>query len=396
MTGSLKQLARQSTLVMGEQRVGPTSVSEAVEGQLSGRMKPLARSCIQIVSRHSQDVTRPGIVNSVSAALLSRPRHPAPRDRCVKFSQVANTPHSVADPTSERPDVRKRDENQRVLPATTLKRRAGLAGMGLVGLVALSGCSLAEWQRGAMPEPASDEANRSLSLWQGSWVAALAVGFLVWGLIIWAIIAFRRRRATDIPVQTQYHMPIETLWTIAPLIMIIGLFYFTARDEAVLTSKENNNQQTVDVVGFRWSWTFNYVNQDVFDTGQPAYSSQEKASGPVPADDVAVPTLWLPINQKVRFNLTSPDVIHSFWVPVFLTKLDVVPGRTNVLELTPNRLGTFAGKCAELCGVNHSRMLFNVKVVTQAEFDAHVAQLRLRGQSGQLETGRTTDQAQEV
>jgi cytochrome c oxidase subunit 2 len=94
--------------------------------------------------------------------------------------------------------------------------------------------------------------------------------------------------------------------------------------------------------------------------------------------------------------LTSPDVIHSFWVPNFLFKLDVVPGRTNVFEATPNRIGTYAGKCAELCGVDHSRMLFQVKVVSQEDFDAHIEDLRKKGLTGQLLTGRTTDQAQKV
>ena len=99
-------------------------------------------------------------------------------------------------------------------------------------------------------------------------------------------------------------------------------------------------------------------------------------------------TLWLPVGREVRFTLTSPDVIHSFWVPAFLFKMDVIPGRENQFELTPNKVGTYAGKCAELCGVDHSRMLFTVKVVPKADYDAHIADLKANGQSGQLETGR--------
>ena len=89
-------------------------------------------------------------------------------------------------------------------------------------------------------------------------------------------------------------------------------------------------------------------------------------------------------------------MIHSFWVPAFLFKMDVIPGRTNQFEVTPNKEGTFIGKCAELCGVDHSRMLFTVKVVSQAEFDAHMQELRAKGQIGQLTSGRTTDAAQGV
>ena len=275
--------------------------------------------------------------------------------------------------------------------------------MGLLGVVTLAGCSTAtmeDWSRAGMPEGVTEQAPIVQSFWTGSWIAAMAVGILTWGLMFWAFFAYRRRKNSEIPVQTRYHMPIEALWTIAPLIMVVGIFYFAARDEAELTAVSNTQEQTVNVVGFRWSWTFNYVNENTYDVGQPAYATNaEQGSGraAVPPDQgSAVPTLWLPVNQKVKFELTSPDVIHSFWVPNFLFKLDVVPGRTNVFEATPNKVGAYAGKCAELCGVDHSRMLFQVKVVTQQEFDAHMQDLRKRGQSGQLQTGRTTDRAQAV
>ena len=106
-----------------------------------------------------------------------------------------------------------------------------------------------------------------------------------------------------------------------------------------------------------------------------------------------LPTLYLPVDETVRFELTSPDVIHSFWIVPFLMKMDVIPGRTNQFELTPTQLGTFKGKCAELCGVDHSRMLFEVKVVTPEEYAQHQIDLRARGQVGLLADGRTTDDA---
>ena len=240
--------------------------------------------------------------------------------------------------------------------------------------VLLSGCSNdSEFTRLGFPSPATKEAPTILTLWQGSWIAAGAVGILTWGLMIWAIVVYRRREGDPIPAQTRYNVPIEIMYTIIPLVMILGLFYFTARDQAALTKVTNDNTHTVNVQGWRWSWGFNYIDEDVFDVGTPAQR----------------PVLWLPVDEKVKFELTSPDVIHSFWVPAFLTKLDVVPGRRNTFEVTPNKVGTFAGKCAELCGVDHSRMLFDVKVVSRADYDAHIAELKAKGQVGQLDTGRS-------
>ena len=250
-------------------------------------------------------------------------------------------------------------------------RRWRFAVVGLViGTFLLSGCQTnTSLERLGMPVPATKEGPRILSLWQGSWIAALVVGVLVWGLLIWAIVVYRRRSDDEaLPKQTKYNMPIEILYTVAPLIMILGLFYFTARDQATLTKVSNDYKHSVNVMGWRWAWGFNYTDEQAYDVGTPGIR----------------PQLWLPVNEKVKFTLTSPDVIHSFYVPAFLFKMDIIPGRKNEFELTPDRIGVFAGKCAELCGVDHSRMLFEVHVVSRADYDKHIAQLKAKGQSGNL------------
>jgi len=265
-------------------------------------------------------------------------------------------------------------------PSTWSRRTRGLAASAgaVVAAVVLSGCTAREAFLFDLPEPATEQGDIVQTLWQGSWIAAWAVGIVTWGLMLWAAVAYRRRHRQQIPVQTRYNLPIEILYTVVPLIMILGLFWFTARDQSELLTVKNDQQQTVQVVGFRWSWGFNYLDQDVYSTGMPV--GQGTTNEP--------PTLVLPVGQKVRFELNSSDVIHSFWVPAFLFKMDVIPGRTNVFELTPDKVGTYAGKCAELCGVDHARMLFQVKVVEQAEFDAYIEGLKERGQTGLLQTGR--------
>lgn len=288
---------------------------------------------------------------------------------------------------------------------------------GLV-LATATGCTYKDFPRLGMPTPVTDEAPRILSLWQGSWAAALATGVLVWGLIIWSVIFHRRSRTkVEVPAQTRYNMPIEALYTIVPFIIIAVLFYFTARDESALLKTSKKPDHVINVVGFQWSWAFNYMedvdgNKSTTNINSSALSAipdKWKKTAPAGADGVydtgtpgernpqtgnPGPTLWLPKGETVQFVLTSRDVIHSFWVVPFLMKQDVIPGHTNVFEVTPNKEGTFMGKCAELCGVDHSRMLFNVKVVSPERYRAHLKDLAKKGQTGYLPSGiKQTDHA---
>ena len=122
----------------------------------------------------------------------------------------------------------------------------------------------------------------------------------------------------------------------------------------------------MEIVGQQWSWTFNYGIGEKGDcevtpnSTEFPYSSYVHDSG----TGSQIPQLYLPVDVTTRFNLHSPDVIHDFGIPGFLMKMDVVPGRVNHYSITPTRTGDFRGKCYELCGVYHSRMLFDVHVVT--------------------------------
>ncbi len=290
-----------------------------------------------------------------------------------------------------------------------------------VVLATATGCSYTwkDFPRLGMPYPVTEEAPRILSLWQGSWAAALITGILVWGLIIWSVIFHRRSRTkVEVPPQTRYNMPIEALYTVVPLIIVSVLFYFTARDESKLLAL-SKPAHTINVIGYQWSWGFNYIENVDGDAATPKTGAvpKELASIPdrftkdflpgaegvyekgVPGDRNPEtgnpgPTLVLPEGEKVRFILSSNDVIHSFWVVPFLFKQDVIPGHTNVFEVTPSQKGTFMGKCAELCGVDHSRMLFNVKVVSPEEYKAYLKDLAEKGQTGFLPAGiKQTDPA---
>ncbi|WP_370250177.1 cytochrome c oxidase subunit II [Nocardioides sp.] len=252
---------------------------------------------------------------------------------------------------------------ERPAPARRRLRRLATAGLLGTSLIALGGCgSDSEFERLAMPKPVTVEGESTLDLWQGAWIAALITGVVVWGLIFYAIWRFRRRSEDEIPVQTRYNLPLEIFYTIFPIIMVVVFFDHTIKTQnTVLNDPDVPVQNTVYVVGQQWSWTFNYP--DAVD-GQNVYNFGVANEDP--------PELVIPVDTTTRFELRSPDVIHDFGVPGFLIKMDVIPGEENHFQVTPKTIGTYAGKCYELCGVSHSRMLFTVKVVSQADYQAYL------------------------
>ena len=264
-----------------------------------------------------------------------------------------------------------------------VKRGLSAAFVG-ASVLLLAGCSEADKQQIknlAMPDPATAQAPYTFELWKWAWVAAMVVGVLVWGLIFFSLWRFRRRHEDEVPVQTRYNLPLEVFYTIVPVLMVVVFFYQTVRVQDEMTYLDPEPDLTVEVLAQQWSWTFNHGlgAQDTTATatkGDFAYDQYVRVSGT--ANEI--PTLVLPIDQTVQFNLHSPDVIHSFSVPAFLTKLDVIPGRVNRLQVTPTKIGTFPGKCFELCGESHSRMLFNLEVVSQEDYDAYLKELEAEGE----------------
>jgi cytochrome c oxidase subunit 2 len=196
----------------------------------------------------------------------------------------------------------------------------------------------------------------------------------------------RRKGQTGLPVQLRYNLPIEIFFTIVPLILVLGFFAFTAKEQNSIEHVVKNPDVKVEVYGKRWAWDFNYPgvgpgNKGVYSPGVQA-QELENADGSI--DRSKIPTLYLPVNKSIQIKIESRDVAHSFWVIDFLYKKDNIPGKDNYEYVTPTKLGTYEGKCAELCGDYHSLMLFQVKVVTQSEFDNYIQTLADKGQTGIL------------
>ncbi|MFI7546156.1 cytochrome c oxidase subunit II [Actinoplanes sp. NPDC049599] len=236
-------------------------------------------------------------------------------------------------------------------------------------LALLSGCSLNGvggafggfgWPEGGI----SLQAHKMYDLWIASTIAALVVGVFVWGLIFWCVIRYRKR-GDNLPVQTRFNMPLEVLYTVTPVLIVAVLFYYTAIVQTDVDKLSAKPDMTVEVVAFKWNWQFNY---------RDAPGAEAKTVASTLGSTDVIPLLVLPTGKKIRFEETSRDVIHSFWVPEMLFKRDVFPGNVrNTFEVTLDKEGRYVGRCAELCGTYHAFMQFELVVVSPEKFDQFLA-----------------------
>jgi cytochrome c oxidase subunit II len=258
------------------------------------------------------------------------------------------------------------------------RRAAGLGAGTVALLMVLTGCDVGAafrgfgWPQGGV----TPQSNTMYDLWIASSIAALAVGVFVWGLIFWCVIRYRKR-GNQLPVQTRFNMPMEFLYTITPILIVSVLFYYTAIVQTDVDRLSKNPDLTVEVVAFKWNWQFNY-RDGVGPEAQTVASTLGSSE--------VIPVLVLPTGRSIRFEESSRDVIHSFWVPELLFKRDVFPGNLrNVFEVDKLETeGAYVGRCAELCGTYHSMMNFEVRVVSPEKYDQFLAAKR---------DGRSTQEA---
>lgn len=233
--------------------------------------------------------------------------------------------------------------------------------LAIIGAALLSGCNE---NRFGLPAPDSTQANSVLHLWRFSLYTATALGAGIFLFLFYSIVRHRRKN-DELPKQTEGSIPLEIAWTVIPFIIVTVLFVVGLKAQADVTALKPNPPLYVNVTGYQWNWRFNYPAQNVTVAGDQVEDIQDTST---------FPTMVLPVNERVRFNLVSADVNHAFFVPNFLTKRDLIPGVRNVIDITPDHIGTYVGHCAEFCGLNHSQMNFNVRVVSQADFQTWIQQ----------------------
>lgn len=223
----------------------------------------------------------------------------------------------------------------------------------LIGVVLLVACNSSSPQ--STFEAAGPVAREQLRLFWIIFWAAMIVFALVMAALIYSMIRFRRRSVDDLPKQVHGNTALEVVWTVVPIILLIGIGIITVRTLFALDTAPSSDPLRVEVWAHQW-W---------FEAAYPDYSI------------TTANEIYIPVDRDVSVKLQSTDVLHSFWVPKLAGKTDVVPGRVNKQWFRAEEEGVFYGQCAEFCGTAHALMKFRVIAVSEPEFSLWLDQQRL-------------------
>lgn len=241
-----------------------------------------------------------------------------------------------------------------------MRRRTSVRASGAIAASLLtSACSRSFGFR----EGATEQGRDIRELWQVFVVAAAVVAGIVYALIAWSLLRYRRRRTDDenaLGVQVHANVPIEVAYTAIPVAIVIVLFALTLRTDERVTDVDPEPAVVLNVDAFSWGWRFHYPDLGVVVVSPPSGPGEPGAE------------IMLPAGEITRIVLRSNDVIHAFWIPDFHFKRDAIPGHTNQFDLTPTDPGSFRGVCSEFCGLGHAYMTFEVTVTDRASFDTWV------------------------
>jgi cytochrome c oxidase subunit 2 len=220
---------------------------------------------------------------------------------------------------------------------------------------------------GCLPTPATREARAMSDVYALFIGAGAVVLVIVWTLVTWTLIRHRRRRPDgrsgedtlddeELPVQTRGNRVVEIVWTVVPLVTVLGLFVATLQALGTVEAREAPTVR-VDVTAFMWGWQATYP-----DTGRTLIST--------PGQPIEI---VLPVGAPIDVTLTARDVNHAFYVPSFLFKRDAIPGHSSTFQLRIENAGTYPGACAEFCGLLHDKMPFTIHAVDAAAYQAWLA-----------------------
>jgi cytochrome c oxidase subunit II len=235
------------------------------------------------------------------------------------------------------------------------------------------------WSQLNMPRGVTDISRKIYDLHMTIFWVCVVIGVVVFGAMIWSLIAYRKSRGAVPDVTLVHNTKVEFIWTVVPVIILVAMAVPAART-LVEIEDTTKTELTIKVTGFQWGWQYDYLDDGVSyysHLDRKSNAARELLSGIDPNSvehyllNVDNP-LVVPVATKVRLLITGADVIHSWWVPDFGVKKDAIPGFVNEawFKVDADKPGLYRGQCAELCGRDHGFMPIVVDVRSKADFAA--------------------------
>ena len=244
----------------------------------------------------------------------------------------------------------------------------------LILLYILGSNSYAGWLDLNMPKGVTDISNEVYGLHMLILYICIGIGVVVFGAMFWSIWAHRKSRGVT-PATFHESTKLEFIWTIVPFAILIGMA-IPATKTLIKMYDTSESEIHIKITGYQWLWQYEYLNTDVSFYSKLStpykeiYNQKEKNVNYLQEVDNQ---LVLPINKKIRFLLTSNDVLHAWWVPDLALKRDAIPGYINEMAVVIKEPGIYRGRCAELCGRHHGFMPIVIKAVEQNDYEKWLA-----------------------
>jgi len=272
--------------------------------------------------------------------------------------------------------------------------RRGLQAAFVSLFALLASVAHADWGGLNMTEGVSILSKEIYGLHMTIFYWCVAIGVVVFGAMIYSLIKFRKSQGAQADTTLVHSTKVEIIWTVIPIMILVAMAIPTARG-LIKIEDMGNVALNIKVTGYQWKWEYEYLNENVrfFSTLQrDSNHARQLGSG---IDPAKVPNylldvdnaLVIPAGTKIRFLLTAQDVIHAWWVPAFGMKKDAIPGYVNEIwvQVDADKVGTYRGQCAELCGQDHGFMPIVVEVKSPADYDKWLrekqAEQKLAGES---------------
>ena len=208
------------------------------------------------------------------------------------------------------------------------------------------------------PKAITEDGENTILLYQAVLAISFLVFFLVTAALIYAVFRFKRT-GPEMPVQVHGSSTLEFIWTAIPVIILVALFIPSVM--LVIDFKtppaEADADVLIEVVGHQWWWEFQYPNDNI-----------KVQATPPNYDNLVPPEMVVPVGKTVLLNLRSTDVIHSFYAPELLYKIQTIPGNVNKMHFKATTTGTFSGQCYQFCGTRHADMRWTLRVVSDSEY----------------------------